>query len=304
MNLEMGFSSVGLSILALGIFVLLVIVGLRYYLNNNSNKNLTEKYKNKKWKSPIDRSGNYPEVNAFRFSGPLLKFGVAIALATTLFAFAATSYEEKAKIPDGALDLDDEIEMEIPRSAAPPPPPPPPPPPVIEEVPEEDMDEEDEVEFEDDSIDEEDVIEDAPVAPVEEPVIEAPAPEEEEEEEIFMIVEQSPRFPGCEDISGSKEEKEACATKKMLEYIYGNLKYPAIARENGIEGQVVIQFVVGKDGVIEDITLVRDLEGGCGNAAMKVVKGMNSLPQKWSPGKQRGRAVKVKFTLPVKFKLE
>jgi len=124
-----------------------------------------------------------------------------------------------------------------------------------------------------------------------------------QDEEVFMIVEQSPRFPGCEDLEGSKEEKETCAQKKMLEHIYGNLEYPKEAKEKGIEGQVVIQFVVGKTGVIKDITLIRDLEGGCGDAAVKVVELMNELPERWTPGMQRGQNVNVKYTLPVKFKL-
>ena len=63
-------------------------------------------------------------------------------------------------------------------------------------------------------------------------------------------------------------------------------------------------FNKDKKVTTEDLKLVRDLEGGCGEAALKIVEGMNSLPQKWTPGKQRGRAVKVKYTLPVKFKLE
>ena len=65
-------------------------------------------------------------------------------------------------------------------------------------------------------------------------------PDLEVEEEIFMIVEQSPRFPGCEDMEGSKEEKESCAQKRMNEFIYENLEYPEEARKNGVEGQVVI----------------------------------------------------------------
>lgn len=305
MDLEMKFSSVGWSILALAVLILLVTIGLKYYLKSKGDSNLTEKYKDKKWKSPLNEHGQYPDVNAFRFTGWLTKFGSALALAATLFMFSATTYDKVINIPDGAMELEEEIEVEPPRTAEPPPPPPPPPPPVIEEVPEEEIEEEDEPEFLDQDVEEEDIMEELPEveeeAPPPPPPPPPPAPEEEE---VFMIVEQSPRFPGCEDLSGSKEEKEACAQKKMLEYIYGNLKYPAIARENGIEGQVVIQFVVAKDGSIEDINLVRDLEGGCGEAALKIVRGMNSLPQKWTPGKQRGRAVKVKYTLPVKFKLE
>ncbi|MDX1701517.1 MAG: energy transducer TonB, partial [Melioribacteraceae bacterium] len=64
------------------------------------------------------------------------------------------------------------------------------------------------------------------------------------------------------------------------------------------------QFVVGKAGAIEEAKIVRDIGAGCGTEALKVVNGMNNLPQKWTPGKQRGRSVKVLYTLPVRFKLE
>lgn len=105
-------------------------------------------------------------------------------------------------------------------------------------------------------------------------------------------------------MSGTDKEKEACAKEKMLQYIYKNLKYPAIARENGVEGMTVLQFVVSETGKVEDVNVVRDIGAGCGEAAKKVVVAMNNLPQKWTPGKQRGRPVKVLYTLPVKFRLE
>jgi protein TonB len=124
------------------------------------------------------------------------------------------------------------------------------------------------------------------------------------EEEIFKVVEQMPRFPGCEDMSGSDKDKENCAKEKMLQYIYKNLKYPAIARENGVEGMAVIQFVVEKDGSVAGAKIVRDPGAGTGTAALKIVEAMNSMGSKWTPGKQRGRPVKVQYTLPVKFKLE
>jgi protein TonB len=303
-NLELSVSAVLFCIFGILLIVGLTILGLYLYLSSKSKSDLAAKYQGKKMKSPIVAAGQYPDVNPFRWRGTLVSFGVALALLTTLVSFGATQYDEQVFIPDDALALDEELEIEPPRTTEPPPPPPPPPPPVIEEVAEEELEEEDDIEFTDEDIDEDEVIEEIVEEEVEEEEVEVVEVEEEEEEEIFMIVEQSPRFPGCEDMDGSKEEKEACAQKKMLEYIYGNLKYPAIARENGIEGQVVIQFVVDKDGSINDINLVRNLEGGCGEAALKVVKGMNNLPQKWTPGKQRGRAVKVKYTLPVKFKLE
>ena len=130
-----------------------------------------------------------------------------------------------------------------------------------------------------------------------------PPPPPPQEEEIFKVVEEMPRFPGCEN-EATTEAKKACADKKMLEFIYKNIKYPAIARENGIEGNVVITFVVEKDGVIKDARVVRDIGGQCGQEALRVVNLMNEQNIKWAPGKQRGRPVRVQFNLPVKFKLE
>ena len=107
-------------------------------------------------------------------------------------------------------------------------------------------------------------------------------------------------FPGCEDQGLGKDEMKACAEKKMLEYIYGNVKYPAIARENGVEGKAIISFVVERDGSITDAKVLRGPAAGISEEALRVV---NSFP-KWIPGKQRGNAVRVAFTLPVVFKLE
>jgi protein TonB len=124
------------------------------------------------------------------------------------------------------------------------------------------------------------------------------------EEEVIIIVDVSPQFPGCEHLDLNKVEKESCAQKKMLEFIYGNLKYPIEARKNGTQGQVVVQLVVTKEGYIENIILVRDVKDGCGEAAVAVVQLMNELPERWTPGMQEGKPVNVKYTLPVKFKLE
>ncbi|MGB3548634.1 MAG: energy transducer TonB [Saprospiraceae bacterium] len=90
----------------------------------------------------------------------------------------------------------------------------------------------------------------------------------------------------------------------MLEYIYKNIKYPAIARENGVEGTAVVTFVVEKDGTVSDARVVRDPGAQTGDEALRVVKLMNTEKIKWTPGKQRGRPVRVQFNLPVKFKLE
>lgn len=129
-------------------------------------------------------------------------------------------------------------------------------------------------------------------------------PTVEDEDPVIAIAEQMPRFPGCEDLDGSNKEKADCANQQLLKYIYDNLKYPQMAIESVIEGQVVLRFVVEKDGSVTDVKTLRDIGGGCGNAAMDAVESMNSLPEKWTPGRQRGRAVRVQYTLPIKFKLQ
>ena len=148
-------------------------------------------------------------------------------------------------------------------------------------------------------------MDDTPVEQVEEapPPPPPPPPPAPEVEEIFKVVEQMPRFPGCEDIANEAERKQ-CAQKKLLEFIYENIKYPAIARENGVEGMVVVSFVVEGDGSISAPEVMRDIGAGCGDEALRVVKLMNELNKKWIPGRQRGRPVRVQFNLPVKFQLQ
>ncbi|MEM9544756.1 MAG: TonB family protein [Bacteroidota bacterium] len=116
---------------------------------------------------------------------------------------------------------------------------------------------------------------------------------------IFKVVEEMPRFPGCETMSVSVREKDDCAKSKMLEYIYNNLKYPTTAKIHSVEGIAVIQFVVERDGSISNGTILRDIGEGCGEEALRVI---NNMP-KWIPGKQKGKEVSVKFTLPIRFNL-
>ena len=105
------------------------------------------------------------------------------------------------------------------------------------------------------------------------------------EEEIFQIVEENPEFPGGE--------------LALYKYLNDNLKYPTVARENGITGKVYIKFVVEKDGSISRAMIRKDIGGGCGAEALRVV---NAMPR-WKPGKQRGKAVRSVVTLPVSFEL-
>jgi len=107
----------------------------------------------------------------------------------------------------------------------------------------------------------------------------------EAEEKPFIVVEEMPTFPGGED--------------KLMKYLRDNIKYPPVARENGIQGRVYVTFVVDKDGKIKDLKLLRGIGGGCDEEAMRVVK---SMPD-WKPGRQNGRNVPVQYNLPVNFAL-
>ena len=140
------------------------------------------------------------------------------------------------------------------------------------------------------------IIKERPKAPeiIKPEVVENSAPE------IFTVVEDMPRFPGCEDVEMTKKEKETCAENALLKYIYSNINYPKMASSNGIEGTAVVQFVINKKGEITDLEIVKEIGGGCGNEVIRIVKKMPD----WIPGKQRNRPVNVRYMLPVKFKLQ
>lgn len=133
---------------------------------------------------------------------------------------------------------------------------------------------------------------------------EAESESKDEQREIFKTVHVMPRFPGCENMKISDSAKEKCAKEKMLKYIYGNLIYPDEAMADGVEGLSIIQFVVAKDGALEDVMIVRDPGSGCGESAKKLVEGMNEMPEKWTPGLNiAGETVNVLYTLPIKFRI-
>ena len=120
--------------------------------------------------------------------------------------------------------------------------------------------------------------------------------------EIFKVVEQMPRFPGCDE-SEDKEAADKCSSQKLMQYIFSNLKYPEAARKNGIEGRVIASFVVDTDGMIRNITIKEDIGDGCGAEVVRVLESMNEMEKRWLPGMQKGEKVKVEYTLPVVFKL-
>jgi len=102
---------------------------------------------------------------------------------------------------------------------------------------------------------------------------------------VFMVVEQQPEFEG--------------GYEAMMNFIKKNMRYPAAARRMGTEGTVFLSFVVGKDGSINDVSVLRGISAECDKEAVRVVQ---SMPN-WKPGKQNGKPVLVRFNLPIKFKL-
>ena len=104
---------------------------------------------------------------------------------------------------------------------------------------------------------------------------------------------------------GGAADKKSCADGQMLRYIYSSLRYPAKAREDGVQGMVVAQFVIDKRGYVEDAKIVRDIGAGCGDASLDIIESMNRLDgPPFVPGKVGGKPVKVLYTMPIKFRLE
>lgn len=120
---------------------------------------------------------------------------------------------------------------------------------------------------------------------------------------VYEVAEEMPRFPGCEELE-TIEEKKPCAQKKLLEYVYGNLKYPEEAREKSIQGMVVVHFYIDTHGELQNLELVRDIGGGTGQAALDVFKKMIEEGIRWVPGKENGEVVNVKFNMPIRFDLK
>ena len=110
--------------------------------------------------------------------------------------------------------------------------------------------------------------------------------EEVEEQQIFQVVEEMPEFPG--------------GMAECMKFLGKNIKYPTISQENGVQGRVIVQFVVNRDGSIVDPVVVRGVDPYLDKEALRVIQMM----PKWKPGKQRGKAVRVKYTVPVMFRLQ
>jgi len=202
--------------------------------------------------------------------------GLVLSLLIVISAFEWKFYDDGDLVDLGQVRDDFEEMLEIPPTEQPPPPPPKIQQPEIIEVPdEEEIEEEIEVDL-DVEITEDEAIEE---------IITEEAPEEEDVDKVFTIVEQQAEFKG--------------GMQKFYLYVAMKMKYPSQARRMGIEGKVFVQFVVERDGSITDVQAIRGIGAGCDEEAMKVIR----ESPKWNPGKQRGRAVRVRRVIPITFRL-
>lgn len=217
-----------------------------------------------------------PKADLTKKSGLFFSLGLLITMAVVLWAFESTQTDDN-KIDELARSTNTfEEVVEVPPTDIPPPQAPVIQQPQIVEVP-------DEEEIKEDlkiNLDMEVTEETKP-----EVVIVNTNVEEEEVDQIFTVVEESATPKG--------------GMAAFYKYVSEKMKYPAQARRMGTEGKVFVEFVVGKDGSISDVRAVRGIGGGCDEEAVRVVQ---SAPA-WSPGKQRGKAVKQKMVIPIIFKL-
>lgn len=219
-----------------------------------------------------------PKVDLRRYSGLFMQVGLVLSLGVVLGAFSYTKHEKESSTL-GTLDnvvAEEEI-IPITRQQEVQPPPPPEPPKVTEvlTIVEDDVEIDDELEIEETEGDQNKAVE----------IVQIEEEAEEEEAEVFFIVENMPEFPG-----GDLELRKQIAQ---------SVQYPEIAKENGIQGRVFVQFVVNQKGKVEQVKVVRGVDPSLDKEAIRVIE---NLPD-WKPGSQRGKPVKVSFTVPINFQL-
>lgn len=202
--------------------------------------------------------------------------GLVITMTLVIMAFENKQYDESLSALVGKNTNTFEEMIEVPPTDLPPPPPPQIQAPVIIEVPdEEEIEEEIDVKFD---------VEASEETKIQEVVVVAEEAKEEVDE-IFTIVEEPASPKG--------------GMPAFYKYVGEKVKYPAQARRMGIEGKVFVEFVIGKDGSISEVRAVKGIGAGCDEEAVRIVQGAPS----WTPGKQRGKAVKQRMVLPITFKL-
>jgi len=214
--------------------------------------------------------------------GIFVLIGLIISLSLSILAYESKSYDNlDAGFGDLTMDELFEDEIDITRPEPPPPPKeePPPPPEVPEEIEIKENEEEleNELEVDDAETDQDDMME----------------MPEEEFEEAFISVEKMPMLGDCKN--------EDCTQSEIMRFIARNFKYPEIAKANGVEGRVILEFVVEKNGKIGRVKILKGLDKHVDKAAIEVVEKLNDKKSpKFSPGRQIGKAVPVKYTVPIK----
>tara|TARA_B110000208_G_C11608659_1_gene372787 strand:- start:122 stop:826 length:705 start_codon:yes stop_codon:yes gene_type:complete len=215
----------------------------------------------------------------------------AIGLASVLlFSWVAIEWKtyEKSAFDYEALNVDDEDDEEVPiteQIKTPPPPPPPPPAPEVIEIVEDEEDVEETV-IESTETDQEEIVEIVDVVD-----------DFEDVDVPFAVIEDVPLFPGCEKVA--KSERRKCFQEQINKHIRKNFRYPEIAQEMGIQGRVYVNFIISKDGSITNIRM----RGPDKNLEKEAKRIISKLP-KMTPGKQRGRPVRVPFSIPISFRLQ
>ncbi|MCA1744587.1 MAG: energy transducer TonB [Bacteroidales bacterium] len=209
-----------------------------------------------------------------------MQIGLVVVLSLVLIAFEWTSTD--VNVDYSLMEEDIEVEEEIipiTRQEEVKPPPPPPPPAVADilNIVEDDVELDDELEIMDTEMDQDAMVDFSNMVMEE---------ETRDAGEIFMIVEEMPEFPGGQEA--------------LQKYLASSVRYPVIAQENGIQGRVYIQFVINQTGEVTNAVILRGVDPSLDREALRVVEAM----PKWKPGKQRNRAVRVSYTVPINFVLQ
>ncbi|MDB9835388.1 energy transducer TonB [Flavobacteriaceae bacterium] len=228
-----------------------------------------------------------PKADLSKDSSLYFAIGLTIVLFFTWQSIEWKTYEKSDFIIQ-ILNVDDEDSEEVPITdhiKTPPPPLPPPPPEVIKII--ENEKEIEETLIESTETDQNEIVEVENIE-VEEDFDDGDVP--------FAVIEDVPLFPGCERVA--KSERRACFQEKMNKHIRKNFRYPEIAQEMGIQGRVYVNFIISKDGSITNVRM----RGPDKNLEKEAARIISKLP-KMIPGKQRGRPVRVPFSIPITFRL-
>lgn len=210
-------------------------------------------------------------------SSLFFSIGLVVTMTIIVMAFEYKTYDDTDVKDLGKQNNNMEEILEVPPTEQPPPPPPKIQQPQIIEVPdEEEIKEEIKVEF-DAEITEDTKVSEITITEVEQP--------KEDVDEVFLVVEESASPQG--------------GMQAFYEYVNKKVKYPAQARRMGIEGKVFVEFVINRDGSIQDVKAIKGIGAGCDEEAVRVIQ---SAPA-WKPGKQRGKPVRQRMVLPITFKL-